>query len=255
MYWEGEIGAEFAHALAATSRAGVRVRVLLDAWGARPIERSLLAMMDEAGVHAALVSPAPPVPAGPGEPSNAPQGDDRRRGDRLHRWRRHRRRVARQRRERPSQWRDTHFRVAGPGRRRAARRVPRQLGRDRPRAVRRTRRSVPGSTRSRVDRRAMRARRVGDRRQRRLHLVPHAAASSRSNASGSRPRTSCPTPRSSSGSCRQCERGVEVELLLPGPHADKRFVQLASEADVFDAARRRGERSGRSNRRCCTPRS
>ena len=26
------------------------------------------------------------------------------------------------------------------------------------------------------------------------------------------------------------ERGVEVDLLLPGPHADKRFVQLASEA-------------------------
>ena len=26
------------------------------------------------------------------------------------------------------------------------------------------------------------------------------------------------------------ERGVEVELLLPGPHADKRFVQMASEA-------------------------
>jgi cardiolipin synthase len=29
------------------------------------------------------------------------------------------------------------------------------------------------------------------------------------------------------------ERGVEVEILLPGPHADKRFVQLASEA-VYD---------------------
>jgi cardiolipin synthase len=26
------------------------------------------------------------------------------------------------------------------------------------------------------------------------------------------------------------ERGVEVDLLLPGPHADKRFVQMASEA-------------------------
>jgi cardiolipin synthase len=29
---------------------------------------------------------------------------------------------------------------------------------------------------------------------------------------------------------RAVERGVEVDLLLPGPHADKRFVQLASEA-------------------------
>ena len=34
------------------------------------------------------------------------------------------------------------------------------------------------------------------------------------------------------------ERGVEVELLLPGPHADKRFVQLSSEsgyAPLLDA--------------------
>ena len=33
-------------------------------------------------------------------------------------------------------------------------------------------------------------------------------------------------------------RGVEVELLLPGPHADKRFVQVASEgayAALLDA--------------------
>jgi cardiolipin synthase len=29
---------------------------------------------------------------------------------------------------------------------------------------------------------------------------------------------------------RTAERGVEVDLLLPGPHADKRFVQMASEA-------------------------
>lgn len=26
------------------------------------------------------------------------------------------------------------------------------------------------------------------------------------------------------------ERGVQVEILLPGPHADKRFVQLAGES-------------------------
>ena len=30
--------------------------------------------------------------------------------------------------------------------------------------------------------------------------------------------------------CRAAERGVEVQLLIPGPHADKRFVQLASES-------------------------
>jgi cardiolipin synthase len=30
--------------------------------------------------------------------------------------------------------------------------------------------------------------------------------------------------------CAAAERGVEVEILLPGPHADKRFVQLAAES-------------------------
>ena len=29
--------------------------------------------------------------------------------------------------------------------------------------------------------------------------------------------------------CEAAERGVEIEILLPGPHADKRFVQLAGE--------------------------
>ena len=30
--------------------------------------------------------------------------------------------------------------------------------------------------------------------------------------------------------CAAAERGVEVQILLPGPHADKRFVQLAGES-------------------------
>ncbi len=47
VYWEGKIGREFAHALAARARDGVRVRVLLDAWGARPIERTLLGTMEK----------------------------------------------------------------------------------------------------------------------------------------------------------------------------------------------------------------
>ena len=53
------------------------------------------------------------------------------------------------------EWRDTHFRVRGPGGRRAPRRVPRQLGRDRRRAVRRAvdrfpEQPQPGSTRGPV---------------------------------------------------------------------------------------------------------
>jgi cardiolipin synthase len=38
--------------------------------------------------------------------------------------------------------------------------------------------------------------------------------------------------------CDAADRGVEVELLVPGPHADKRFVQLAGES-AYDVLLRR----------------
>src|SRR3954454_5718373 len=51
VYWKGEIGKRFAELLGARARAGVRVRVLLDAWGAQPMDRSLIGEMEAAGVH------------------------------------------------------------------------------------------------------------------------------------------------------------------------------------------------------------
>ncbi len=51
VYWRGEIARDFAHALAARARDGVRVRLLLDGFGSRTIEEDLLALMDEAGVQ------------------------------------------------------------------------------------------------------------------------------------------------------------------------------------------------------------
>ncbi|RST17558.1 cardiolipin synthase B [Streptomyces sp. WAC05374] len=53
VYWRGEIAREFATALAARARAGVRVRLLLDGFGARQIENGLLDHMEEAGVDVA----------------------------------------------------------------------------------------------------------------------------------------------------------------------------------------------------------
>ncbi|MFF8833295.1 phosphatidylserine/phosphatidylglycerophosphate/cardiolipin synthase family protein [Streptomyces sp. NPDC015131] len=53
VYWRGEIAREFAAALADRARAGVRVRLLLDGFGARQIENDLLDDMDAAGVHIA----------------------------------------------------------------------------------------------------------------------------------------------------------------------------------------------------------
>ncbi|MEE4546742.1 phospholipase D-like domain-containing protein [Streptomyces sp. V4-01] len=51
VYWKGQVARDFATALAERARAGVRVRLLLDGFGAREIERDLLETMDDAGVH------------------------------------------------------------------------------------------------------------------------------------------------------------------------------------------------------------
>ncbi|CAL9496826.1 putative cardiolipin synthase YwiE [Streptomyces sp. enrichment culture] len=53
VYWRGDIARRFAEALAERARAGVRVRLLLDGFGARQIERRLLDEMDAAGVQVA----------------------------------------------------------------------------------------------------------------------------------------------------------------------------------------------------------
>jgi cardiolipin synthase len=53
VYWRGDIARQFAEALADRARNGVRVRLLLDGFGSRQIERSLLDLMDRAGVEVA----------------------------------------------------------------------------------------------------------------------------------------------------------------------------------------------------------
>ncbi|MEU1438969.1 phospholipase D-like domain-containing protein [Streptomyces sp. NPDC005786] len=53
VYWRGDIAQDFADALAERARSGVRVRLLLDGFGSRLIEKEQLAAMDEAGVQVA----------------------------------------------------------------------------------------------------------------------------------------------------------------------------------------------------------
>lgn len=53
VYWRGEIAHKFAAALAERARAGVRVRLMLDGSGSRLIEKGELDLMDEAGVDVA----------------------------------------------------------------------------------------------------------------------------------------------------------------------------------------------------------
>lgn len=51
VYWSGDIADEFAQALCERARAGVRVRVLLDAIGAAVMSRDLIDEMNDAGCH------------------------------------------------------------------------------------------------------------------------------------------------------------------------------------------------------------
>ncbi|WP_037792986.1 phospholipase D-like domain-containing protein, partial [Streptomyces sp. Mg1] len=53
VYWKGAIARRFAEALAERASEGVRVRLLLDGFGSRLIERDLLDRMDAAGVDIA----------------------------------------------------------------------------------------------------------------------------------------------------------------------------------------------------------
>ena len=50
VYWSGSIGTKFADALSARAKAGVRVRVVLDALGAHPMDKALISKMDASGV-------------------------------------------------------------------------------------------------------------------------------------------------------------------------------------------------------------
>ena len=57
VYWTGEPAVQFATALAERARAGLRVRVLLDAIGARLMDNDLVAEMRDAGAHVEYFRP------------------------------------------------------------------------------------------------------------------------------------------------------------------------------------------------------
>jgi len=57
IYWSGQVGTDFAEALAERSRAGVRVHVIMDWVGARKLNPSHLAIMRDAGVEIEKYNP------------------------------------------------------------------------------------------------------------------------------------------------------------------------------------------------------
>jgi cardiolipin synthase A/B len=226
VYWEGEIGTELAGKLCARADDGVRVRVLLDGLGSRTIDRQLIEDMDEAGVDVQWFRPLRRLR--PAEMNH-----------RTHRkvlvvdedvaftggvgiadvW------TGDARNE--HEWRDTHFRVRGPavdGLRAAfldnwAENTP-ELFTDVDRfpaqpsagdAVVQCVRSESETGWSDVDNLFRTLLQLARRRVRiaTAYFVPDDELSRRL--------------------CDASERGVEVEILVPGPHADKRVVQIAGE--------------------------
>jgi len=228
VYWEGAIGTKLAEALAKRAQSGVRVRVLLDAFGARLIDPSSIKLMEGNDVRLRWFRPMRRL-----RPSSV--------NHRTHRkviivdeaigftggvgiadeWQGN----AQNERE----WRDTHFRVEGPavdGLRAAfldnwietdpiifddnVDRFPKQ--------------PQPGTAIVQCIRGASETG-WSDAATLFRSLVQLAATRVRLTTA-----YFVPDDELTERLCAAANRGVKIEILLPGPHADKRIVQVVAEA-------------------------
>jgi cardiolipin synthase A/B len=227
IYWTGDIADRFAEALSDRARAGVRVRVLLDAIGALKMSRELIDSMEEAGCTVEWFRRPPDVKrlrdtnnrthrkvlicdeevAFTGGVGIAEEWD----GDARN----------------PNEWRDTHVRVRGP--------------------------AVDGLRAAFISNWAETGRPLFDDSDR-FPEQPEAGPSVVQTvhcpsvigwsemttvvtamlqiARRTVRLTSAyfvPDDTTSDPLCEAAGRGVQVEVLVPGPHTDKRVVQLAGE--------------------------
>jgi cardiolipin synthase len=228
VYWRGRIGTAFAEALSERARSGVRVRVLLDAWGAHPIERELIHMMEDSGVRVRwfrplhrlaltkanhrthrkvmVVDEAIAFTGGVGI-ADEWNGDARN----------------------EHEWRDTHFRVRGPavdGLRAAF--LDNWIETDPeifdPKVDRFPQQPQPGGTVIQCVRGASEAG-ASDLSTLLVTLLELAEERIRITTA-----FFVPDEGLTGRLCSASDRGVSVEILLPGPHGDKRFVQLAGQS-------------------------
>ena len=224
VYWTGDIAERFVDALAERARAGVEVMVMLDGWGALPMPRELIDRMERAGAQVRWFRPLPRW--------RAWQTDNRT----------HRKVLVCDGRigftggvgiaeewegagDRPENWRDTHFRVQGP-------------------AVLALRGAFYEDWLERELTVAPALERVHDPgRPGALdaQVVPATASVGRSAISAlhdalivlARRRLRIatayfsPTSDETERLVAAARRGVEVEVLIPGPHIDKRVSELA----------------------------
>ncbi|CAN5880755.1 phospholipase D-like domain-containing protein [soil metagenome] len=228
VYWTGGIAEKFAEALCERARAGVRVRILLDAVGAAKINRELIDEMNDAGCHCEWFRP----------PTTWKVWENDHRTHRkvlvcdgtvgftggvgiAEEWEGDART--------PDEWRDTHMRVTGPaidGLRAAFLTNWRETGQplfdecdefpthDRPGDTTATVLRCPAQI-GWTDLHTMFGLMIGFA-QRSINLTTAYFV---------------PDEQTIERLVGAVERGVEVTLLLPGNHADKRVVQLAGEKE------------------------
>ena len=91
IYWAGDIGKRFAEALAARAKAGVGVKILLDAVGSSTIGDEILEILEKGGCQLAWYNPARLVQHRTPQSPDAPQVAHHRWPPRVYRRRRHRR--------------------------------------------------------------------------------------------------------------------------------------------------------------------
>ncbi|WP_399167735.1 MULTISPECIES: phosphatidylserine/phosphatidylglycerophosphate/cardiolipin synthase family protein [unclassified Streptomyces] len=226
VYWRGQVAHDFAYALAERARAGVRVRLLLDGFGAKKIERTLLDLMSAAGVQVAWFRR--PVLLSPFKQNH-----------RCHRkalvvdeqtaftggvgiaeeWCGDARDAA--------EWRDTHVRVRGPAVDGIAAAFAQnwaechdELFDDRDRF---TEQPQPGSAVVQVVRGSAS---IGWQDMQTLIRVMLTSAQERFRLATA---YFAPDTYFIDLLCATARRGVRVEILLPGPHTDQRACQLAGQ--------------------------
>ena len=229
IYWQGDVAERFGHALAERAAAGVRVRVLLDAFGANSMPGDVLERMQNAGAEIAwfrqpmrwrfwqadnrthrkilLIDGLVGFTGGVGIAAEW-DGDARK----------------------PDEWRETHFRLTGPvldGLRGAF--VSNWVETRRPDFEERWRIPTPSAD--------------GDAR---MQVLRTSAAVNYSDIATLfrllirmaqyRLRVTTgyfvPDPITVDMLCEAAGRGVEIDILMPGPHTDSRVAKIAGE-DAF----------------------
>ncbi|MFE2579740.1 phosphatidylserine/phosphatidylglycerophosphate/cardiolipin synthase family protein [Streptomyces sp. NPDC059378] len=226
VYWRGEIARDFATALAQRARAGVRVRLLLDGFGAKQIERHLLDLMDVAGVQVAWFRK--PVWLSPLKQNH----------------RCHRKALVVDEHtaftggvgiaeewcgdaRNPGEWRDTHVQVRGPAVDGVAAAFAQNWAechdelfdeRDRFTAHHQVGSSVVQVVRGSAS--------IGWQDMQTLIRVMLTSAEKRFRLATA---YFAPDTYFIDLLCRTARRGVDVEILLPGPHTDQRACQLAGQ--------------------------